>query len=135
MTHTGRCYCGAIRYEVSAAPVINAQCHCRECQYYSGGNPNVFVGIPEKGFRYVQGDPKRFARSDLDAPVTREFCADCGTQLVSRAPALPGVAILKRGTLDDPAAFGNPQMAIFTCDRQPWHQVADGVHSFERVPG
>ena len=27
MTHDGRCYCGAVRYEISAAPVFNAQCH------------------------------------------------------------------------------------------------------------
>jgi len=26
-------------------------------------------------------------------------------------------------------------MAIFTCDRQSYHRLPDGVPSFERVPG
>jgi hypothetical protein len=133
--HEGHCYCGAVRYEISAAPVFNAQCHCRECQYISGGSPNVCLGIPEQAFRYTSGKPKAYRRSDLSNPVSREFCAECGTHLLTRAPAAPGLVILKRGTLDDPAAFGNPQMAIFTCDRQPFHHIAPDVRTFERLPG
>lgn len=131
----GHCYCGAVRYEISAAPVFNAQCHCRECQYISGGNPNVCLGIPEQAFRYTSGKPKTYRRPDLSNPVSREFCAECGTHLVTRTPAAPGLVILKRGTLDDPAAFGNPQVAIFTCDRQPFHHIAQDVRAFERLPG
>jgi hypothetical protein len=133
--HTGHCYCGAVRYEISAAPVLNAQCHCRECQYISGGSPNVFLGIPEQAFRYTAGKPKTYRRADLSNPVSRDFCAECGTHLLTRAPSVPGMVILKRGTLDDPAAFGNPQMAIFTCDRQPFHHIAQDVQAFERLPG
>ena len=48
-----------------------------------------------------KGAPKAFARSDLDTPVTREFCASCGTHLVSKAPAMPGINIVKVGTLDE----------------------------------
>jgi hypothetical protein len=132
---TGHCYCGALRYEISAAHVFNAQCHCRECQYISGGSPNVCLGIPEQAFRYTAGKPKTYRRADLSNPVTREFCPECGTHVLTRTPAAPGLVILKRGTLDDPAAFGNPQMAIFTCDRQPFHQIAPEVRTFERLPG
>jgi hypothetical protein len=45
------------------------------------------------------------------------------------------VALLKVGTLDDPSVFGGPQMAIFTIDKQSFHQLPDGVPSFERTPG
>jgi hypothetical protein len=133
--HTGHCYCGAVRYEISAAPVFNAQCHCRECQYISGGSPNVCLGIPEQAFRYTSGKPKTYRRADLSNPVSREFCEECGTHVLTRTPAAPGLVILKRGTLDDPAAFGNPQVAIFTCDRQPYHHIAQDVRAFERLPG
>ena len=131
---TGRCYCGAIQYEAAGTPLFKGQCHCRECQYVSGGMPNVTIGMPEGEFKYTKGTPKGFQRSDLDNPVTREFCPDCGTHLLARSPALPGVVLLKVGTLDDPAVFGMPQMAIFTCDQQAFHQVPDGVASFERGP-
>lgn len=135
MTENGRCYCGSVRYEISVAPVLNAQCHCRECQYISGGSPNVCLGIPESGFRYTSGTPRSYRRADLPAPVTRYFCGECGTHLAAQAPAVPGIVIVKRGTLDNPAAFGNPQMAIFTCDAQPFHHVPENVQAFERVPG
>lgn len=131
----GGCYCGAVRYVADGDPVFNGQCHCRECQYISGGSPNVAVAIPESGFAYTRGAPKVFKRGDLEAPVAREFCAECGTHMVSRAPALAGVAIIKRGTLDQPSAFGDPQVAIFLVDRQPFHQVPAGIATFERMPG
>jgi hypothetical protein len=98
--------------------------------------PNVTIGMPEGDFKYTKGKAKGFRRSDLPNPVTREFCADCGTQILSRAPAMPGVVMLKVGTLDDPAKdFGGPQMVIYTCDKQPFHTIPDGVPSFERTPG
>jgi hypothetical protein len=67
--------------------------------------------------------------------VAREFCSECGTHVAARTPHAPGIVIVKRGTLHDPAAFGNPQIAIFTCDRQPFHHIAESVQAFERVPG
>jgi len=131
----GRCYCGALRYEAKGDALFRAQCHCRECQYVSGGSPSVVMGMPEAGFVYSQGSPKAFRRSDLDAPVSREFCPECGTHLLTRAPALPGVVLLKVGTLDDPSVFGGPQMAIFTGEKQSFHHVPEGIASFERTPG
>ncbi len=74
MELTGRCYCAALRFKVVGDPFFKGQCHCRECQYISGGNPNVVMGVPAAGFEYTQGTPKQFRRTDLDNPVTREFC-------------------------------------------------------------
>ena len=134
MEVAGGCYCGAVRYKAVGEPMFKGQCHCRECQYISGGAPNLTMGLPVAGFSYTKGSPKGFQRSDLENPVTREFCADCGTHLVSKAPGLP-MALLKVGTLDDPSVFEGPQLAIFTCDKQSFHQIPEGVARFERMPG
>jgi hypothetical protein len=134
MSLTGHCYCGEVRYEAGGSPVFQGQCHCRECQYVSGGMPVVVMGMPEASFRFTKGKPKGFQRSDLDKPVTREFCPNCGTHVTTRSPGLPGVVLVKVGTLDDPSVF-EPQMAIFTCDKQPFHQLPPGVPAFERTPG
>jgi hypothetical protein len=131
----GGCYCGALRYRASGDPLFKGQCHCRECQYISGGHPNVVMGMPEGGFAYGKGSPKAFSRKDLPNPVTREFCADCGTHIATRTPNLPGAVLLKVGTFDDPSVFGKPQMVIFTVDKQGFHHVPDGVPTFERLPG
>ncbi|MCB1340641.1 MAG: GFA family protein [Pseudooceanicola sp.] len=131
---TGRCYCGDLRYEAEGDPVLKAQCHCRECQYISGGGPNYFMLIPKDGFRYTKGTPKNFARPDLPHPVTREFCRTCGTHILTRLIGREQV-VLKVGTLDDPStAYGAPRIAIYTVDRQPFHIVADGLPLFERLP-
>ena len=129
----GGCYCGLVRYVAEGAPMLKAQCHCRECQYISGGAPNTFIVMPPDGFAYTRGAPKQFARSDLESPVTREFCAECGTHLTTRRPDLAAV-ILKVGTLDDPGLFGGPRMAIFTIDKQAFHHIPEGLPSFERMP-
>jgi hypothetical protein len=129
----GGCYCGGVRYVAEGEPIMKAQCHCRECQYISGGSPNLFMLMPVGGFSYTRGTPKKFTRSDLEAAVTREFCAECGTHLITRRPGLSAV-ILKIGTLDQPAFFGRPQMAIYTIDKQDFHAIPDGLPSFERLP-
>ena len=135
MNAEGGCYCGNVRYKVEGEPLFKGQCYCRECQYISGGGPNLVLGMPAAGFAYTKGSAKPFQRSDLESPATREFCPDCGTHLVSKAPGLPGAVMLKVGSLDNPAEFGGAQMAIFTVDEQDFHQLPDGVPAFERMPG
>ncbi len=134
MKFEGGCYCGAVRYEAEGEPIFRLQCHCRECQYISGGSPNVSMVMPEAGFHYTKGKPQAFTRSDLDKPVTREFCGTCGTHIVSRTPNGRGAVIIKVGTMDEPALF-EPDMAIFTIDKQPFHALPEGKPAFERVPG
>ena len=129
----GGCYCGKVRYVAEGEPMRKGQCHCRECQFITGGAPNMFVVMPSAGFAYTKGAPRQFTRSDLENPVTREFCPDCGTHLATRPPGRP-VIVVKVGTLDDPKLYGGPQMAIFTIDKQPFHQIPDGLPSFERMP-
>lgn len=131
----GGCYCGALRYAATGDALFKGQCHCRECQYVSGGGPNYVMGLAAAGFRYVKGTPKGFSRSDLEKPVTREFCGDCGTQILAKSPGMAGAVMLKVGTLDDPSLFEGPQMAIYTIDKQSFHVIPDGLACFERLPG
>ena len=131
----GGCYCRAVRYKATGTPGMKVQCHCRECQYISGGSPNVVMGMPDAGFVYSQGTAKAFQRQDLESPVTREFCGECGTHLLSRVPTMPDAVLIKVGTLDDPSVFDAPQAAIYLSDGQSFHTVPAGCASFDRLPG
>ena len=93
------------------------------------------MGMPAASFKYTKGAPKLFSRTDLDKPVTREFCGQCGTHILARSPSVPGAVLLKVGTFDEPGVYGSPQMVIFTIDKQSFHHVPPGVATFERVPG
>jgi hypothetical protein len=120
---------------VEGDPIFKGQCHCRECQYISGGHPNAVMGVPAAGFQYTKGSPKQFTRSDLERPVAREFCGQCGTHILAKPPGMPGALMLKVGTLDDPSVYGSPDMVIYTIDKQSFHHVPEGVPTFERLPG
>ena len=132
---SGGCYCGNVRYEADGEPLMRARCHCRECQYFTGGEGNDFIAMPEAGFRFTKGAPKGYTRPDLPGAATREFCPDCGTPLLTRSPGLPGALILKVGGLDNPAAFEGPQIILQTADAQPFHHIPEGVRAFPRFPG
>ena len=134
MTFAGGCYCGEVRYEAGGEPLFKAQCHCRECQYITGGAPNLAMMMPAGGFRYTKGEPKSYKRPDAKAVASREFCATCGTHMTTRAPGLDAV-IVKVGTMDEPAAYGGPDIAIFTSEQQAFHTIPAVAATFERLPG
>lgn len=129
----GGCYCGALRYEIDAKPVFKAQCHCRTCQRYSGGAPNLFMAFPATALRFTKGKPKHY-RSPVETSVaTRAFCETCGTQLTSHREGLP-LVMVKVGTLDDPQAFGSAKAAVFVTEKQPFHHIPEDVAQFEGLP-
>lgn len=131
----GGCYCGAVRYEAEGDPIMKARCHCRECQYFTGGEGNDFIAMPVSGFKLTKGEPKSFKREDLKGAATRQFCPNCGTQLLTRSPALPIAVIVKVGSLDDPKQFGSPQIVMQTADAHDFNLIPEGVPAFARFPG
>jgi len=133
MQLSGRCYCGALAYEIDGEVEAQFQCHCRECSYITGGNANIVMVFGENDFRYTKGAPAIFARRDLENPVKRHFCATCGTGIGSRSPSRPNSMIVKVGTLDDPSVF-HATAAIFTCDKQAYQHIPDGVPAFDKRP-
>lgn len=128
----GGCYCGAIRYKTEGEPLMKGECFCRECQYATGGNSLFVMIVPTEGFEITKGTVKDFSHPGKEGAVTRQFCPECGTQLFTRAPSLPHGVIVKVGTLDDPAAFGGPAMAIQADDAQPFHRLPDHIPVFQK---
>ena len=135
MNVSGGCYCRKVRYQASGEPMMKVQCHCRECQHVAGGSPVLVMAMPSEGFSYTEGQPKQFTRTDIENPVTREFCSECGTHLTTRAPGMPQAVLIKIGTLDDPSVFEMPQVAIYAAEKQAFHTIPEGVMVFDGMPG
>jgi hypothetical protein len=93
------------------------------------------MAIPDDSFTITKGTAATFTRSDLENPRTRQFCGTCGTHITTLLPGRP-LIIVKVGTLDDPAEnYGEPQLAIFMKDSQPYHIVAPDLPCFQdRAP-
>ena len=115
---------------------MKLQCHCRECTYITGGASNLTMGVAEAGFKYTKGTPSSYKRDDIDGAVTRDFCGDCGTPLATRlVPGAPGAVLLKIGSLDNPADFVGPDVAIYTDEKHDFHIIGDGIAQFGKLPG
>ena len=66
----GGCYCGEIRYVSVGDAQASVQCHCRQCQYITGGHPNVLMIMPLDGFKFISGKPQEYKRNDIENAVT-----------------------------------------------------------------
>jgi hypothetical protein len=112
----GGCLCGAIRYGVAGEPRSSSVCFCRSCRL-AGGAPSVAWFVVEmRSFRLLRGQPAQFRSSP---PVTRSFCARCGTPLSYRHDDAPDLIELTTATLDDPSRFP-PTREIWHSEKLAW---------------
>ncbi len=130
---TGGCLCGAIRYTSSSEPVMQAVCHCRNCQKQAGSAFSIIVGVPESALAIEGATTDYQDCGETGSPVLRQFCGTCGSPLFSRVAAAPGLVFVKAGTLDDPDSFA-PQVQVWTKSKQNWVELG-GVPGFETTPG
>lgn len=116
---TGGCLCKAVRYEVSAAPIVTRQCWCRLCQYLGAGSSTVNVAF-ETQHVVFNGEMTTFASvADSGNVLRRGFCSICGTPVTSQAEARPHLIFLRAGTLDD-TSIARPAMNIWTRQAPQW---------------
>lgn len=129
---TGGCNCGAVRYRIDSAPLAVAACHCSQCRRQSGAAYSVNLVVRAKTMT-VEGELSSWTDTDTESgsPLSRDYCAQCGSPIRSAPSAAPGIFALKAGTLDDPAPFA-PTIHLWTSSKLPWVAIPDGVQQFER---
>lgn len=129
---TGGCMCGALRYELSAPPVMIYNCHCTNCQKISGAAFNTSVIVAEAALRFTAGLPARVEWVS-DSGTTRFglFCGACGSRIVNGGAPSTGVYSLRAGTLDD-TCWVQPVGDTFTSSAQPWVTFIEGGLRSER---
>ena len=130
---TGACRCGQVRYKADAEPIFTGICHCTSCQKESGGAFNIVVAVPQAALA-MDGSPKSYASTgDSGKQIVSRFCPNCGSTLVSEAEIMPGVSMIRAGTLDD-RSWVNPAMEIYCDSAQPWVQLGGGMQRFPKMP-
>jgi hypothetical protein len=97
---TGRCLCGAVRYEVHGPLRDILVCHCQECRRWHG-HVGAFTAAPRDQLVLVEQRDLRWIESpDSDASARRGFCGECGSSVFWDSPARATISIAA-GTLDD----------------------------------
>lgn len=132
MDREGGCACGALRYKVTADPLIVHACHCRDCQRLTGSAFVTNIWIEKKFVETITGSAKSFKlHGGSGQPHEVFFCERCGTYLWSKYYAAPGDTVLLRvGTLDRPETV-KPDVHIFTRSKLPWLDLPKDVPAFD----
>lgn len=131
----GECYCGSIQYEAEVQPGTTTVCHCEDCQHQSGSAFRANISAPASTFRLVKGAPRTYVKTaDSGNKRVLAFCENCGTSLYAHAPDNPQAYSLRTGTLKQRWELGDPHREIWTCRRQAWVKLPEGVQSFEGQP-
>ncbi|HEY0310870.1 MAG TPA: GFA family protein [Allosphingosinicella sp.] len=128
---TGRCHCGAVRYEMPAEAIHQALCHCSDCRRHSGA-PAVAWALVKKDALSVEGETKEYASSEHGR---RHFCPGCGTSLFyTNDVVFPDAIDVQTCTLDEPDAVP-PAAQIQVAERVGWMARLGDLPAFERYPG
>jgi hypothetical protein len=100
--HEGGCLCGQVRYSFTGDPLLVALCHCTHCRKQGGAPFSLVCAVADEAYS-ERGETRIYEdRGESGAAVYRHFCATCGSPIRSMAAALPGLTIVKAGTLDTP---------------------------------
>ena len=129
----GSCLCGSVSYSCDAEPAFVGVCHCKNCQKQSGSAFSVVVAVPEAALS-IEGPLKTYHDTgDSGHPVLRNFCPECGSAITTLAAAMPGMAIIKAGTLDD-TSWLDPQMHVYCASAQTWTPIPESSQRFAKMP-
>lgn len=122
---TGRCMCGAIRFEITQPAIDVGLCHCRMCQRFNSAPFSVWAVFPVEAVRFAKGEPKYYVSSPIGE---RGFCPDCGSSLTMThyAPDRADILAVLAPALDQPENYP-PSRHVCVESRMPWLDLNDSL--------
>jgi hypothetical protein len=133
MTVTGKCLCGAVRWESSEPPIVTRWCWCRECQYLGAGSGTVNACFRTAAFKIAGKTSDYLSIADSGNRMHRKFCPTCATPLFSEAEVRPHLIFVRAGTFDDPN-LAKPAMTIWTSSAPRWACIDATLPQVEKQP-
>jgi hypothetical protein len=126
--YAGQCFCGAVQFEVSGAPVAAGYCHCESCRHWSAGPVNAFTLWQPASLRVTRGADK-IGTYNKTPRSYRKWCTKCGGHLFTDHPHWKLVdvyaAVLPTFTFE-PGVHVNYQETVL--------RMHDGKPKFKDVP-
>ena len=119
---SGGCLCGAVRYSFTGPVLMQALCHCKNCQRQSGSGWSMLIALPRDAASVSGAVTTYIDHSETGNEVHRQFCPACGSPVFTRVPAQPDMLFIKAGSLDDTSGF-RPQIQFWTASKQDWVEI------------
>ncbi|MES2056880.1 MAG: GFA family protein [Pseudomonadota bacterium] len=132
--YTGGCACGAIRYDISAEPLVSNHCQCRDCQRKSGTGHGSYMTFAQRRDVTLAGDATHWEIVGASGNVkTRSFCPTCGSPVYLTFAAMPDLFTIHAASLDDPGRYV-PQIVTYTSSGHAWDRLDPALPTFDKMP-
>ena len=83
--HKGKCFCGAVEFQVSGEPAAMGYCHCESCRHWSAGPVNAFTLWAPDALKVTQGADNIGTWNKT--PISfRKWCKTCGGHVFTHHP-------------------------------------------------
>jgi hypothetical protein len=127
----GACFCGAVKYRLTDAPMFVHCCHCTDCQTQTGGAFAINAIIERGRVELVEGAPVAVTLpTDSGRPHDVYRCAACQTALWSDYGRRGVMVFVRVSTLKRPHNIV-PDVHIFTRSKLPWVGLPAGARQFD----
>jgi hypothetical protein len=100
MKQSGKCLCGAVRFEADQVETHHHACHCSMCRRWSGGAPFFAAATRSVAFASTES----LGRYQSSEWAERGFCRSCGTTLFYYLKPAQ-TYMMSVGAFDDPSPF------------------------------
>jgi hypothetical protein len=126
----GSCCCGAVRFELTAPPIMMGACHCARCRK---AGSSTFVFVRGDTLRWIEGRGA-VARYEPKPPFkhVRCFCQACGTSLGEIDSTEDSFPIAANCLDDDPGVRN--RFHEFVGDKPAWYEIGDDAKQFAEHP-
>ena len=123
----GKCYCGAVQYEVADAFLYAMNCHCSNCRRTTGSAFKPFAGIEREKLTLTQGADGLLVYGGDKAHDAH--CGSCGSLLYSRGPRRR-LRPRRHGQPGDEPTI-RPTHHIFVGSKAAWFTITDDLPQYE----
>lgn len=127
---TGGCRCGDIEFVCTEAPSYVGNCHCMDCQKFSGAPVVNWALFRRSQVKITQGRPKEISCTD---GIYRQFCGRCGTHLFWQQVDAPLWMDVTVCSFDNPLPH-EPQGEAYISRKLPWVQLDKSIPHHQQGP-
>ena len=131
---TGSCLCKQVSYSFPTDAVVSAHhCHCEDCRKSTGSGKATIILILDKALK-ISGEIKYFSVVGSGGnKVSRGFCAECGSPLISSVEGYEGTKFIKAGSLDD-SSWLTINSSFWSDTAMDWSPLDKSLDSFKQNP-
>ena len=130
----GGCLCGNVSYEFNKpSSMTTHHCHCKDCQKSTGSGKATIMLIPKDELK-ISGELKFYTvTGSAGSHVTRGFCENCGSPLVSFVEEYADIRFIKLGSLND-SSWVNVESNFWSSTANSWSPADEEIFSFTHNP-